>query len=161
MEHTAKDAEVIAVIDSDYVVKSDWLSDCIPLFNNDKVAIVQAPQDYRDAEGNLFKSMLYCEYAGFFGIGMINRDARNAIIQHGTMTLVRRTALDEVEGWSQWCITEDAELGLKVLEAGYQAIYVPTSYGQGLMPDTFQDYRLQRFRWAYGCLLYTSPSPRD
>jgi len=152
MERTAEDAEVIAVIDSDYVVKSDWLSDCIPLFNDAKVAIVQAPQDYRDAEGNLFKSMLYCEYAGFFGIGMINRDARNAIIQHGTMTLVRRTALDEVEGWSQWCITEDAELGLKVLEAGYRAIYVPTSYGQGLMPDTFQDYRLQRFRWAYGSM---------
>lgn len=152
MERTADDAEFIAVIDSDYTVKSDWLSDCIPMFNEPDVAIVQAPQDYRDADQNLFKSMLYCEYAGFFGIGMINRNARNAIIQHGTMTLVRRTALQEVEGWSQWCITEDAELGLKILEAGHRALYVPTSYGRGLMPDTFHDYRMQRFRWAYGSM---------
>lgn len=152
LAHTAKDAEVIAVIDSDYVVKSDWLSDCIPLFDDISIAIVQAPQDYRDAHENLFKSMLYCEYAGFFGIGMINRNVRNAIIQHGTMTLVRRSALEEVDGWSQWCITEDAELGLKILEAGHQAVYVPTSYGRGLMPDTFHDYRMQRFRWAYGSM---------
>ena len=152
LSHTAKDAEVIAVIDSDYVVKSDWLSDCIPMFDDTNIAVVQSPQDYRDANRNLFKSMLYCEYAGFFGIGMINRNVRNAIIQHGTMTLVRRSALQEVDGWSQWCITEDAELGLKILEAGHRAVYVPTSYGQGLMPDTFCDYRMQRFRWAYGSM---------
>ena len=152
LSHTSKDAEVIAVIDSDYVVKSDWLSDCIPLFNDTNIAVVQAPQDYRDANENLFKSMLYCEYAGFFGIGMINRNVRNAIIQHGTMTLIRRSVLQNVGGWSQWCITEDAELGLRILEAGHQAIYVPTSYGQGLMPDTFHDYRMQRFRWAYGAM---------
>ena len=152
LEHTAVDAEVIAVIDSDYMVKSDWLSDCIPLFDDTDIAVVQAPQDYRDADENLFKSMLYCEYAGFFGIGMINRNARNAIIQHGTMTLVRRSALQEVDGWSQWCITEDAELGLKILESGHRAVYVPTSYGRGLMPDTFHDYRMQRFRWAYGSM---------
>ena len=152
LSHTSKDAEVIAVIDSDYVVKSDWLSDCIPLFDDTNIAVVQAPQDYRDANKNLFKSMLYCEYAGFFGIGMINRNVRNAIIQHGTMTLVRRSVLQNIGGWSQWCITEDAELGLRILEAGYQAIYVPTSYGRGLMPDTFHDYRMQRFRWAYGSM---------
>ena len=134
------------------MVKSDWLSDCIPLFDDTDIAVVQAPQDYRDADENLFKSMLYCEYAGFFGIGMINRNARNAIIQHGTMTLVRRSALQEVDGWSQWCITEDAELGLKILESGHRAVYVPTSYGRGLMPDTFHDYRMQRFRWAYGSM---------
>ncbi len=152
LEHTAEDAQVIAVIDSDYMVRSDWLSDCIPLFDDKDIAVVQAPQDYRDADENLFKSMLYCEYAGFFGIGMINRNVRNAIIQHGTMTLVRRSALQEVDGWSQWCITEDAELGLKILEAGHRAVYVPTSYGRGLMPDTFHDYRMQRFRWAYGSM---------
>jgi hypothetical protein len=31
------------------------------------------------------------EYDGFFRIGMHHRNERNAIIQHGTMTMVRRT----------------------------------------------------------------------
>ena len=33
-----------------------------------------------------FKAMCYAEYRGFFHIGMITRNERNAIIQHGTMT---------------------------------------------------------------------------
>ncbi len=153
LEYTAQDVDYVAVIDSDYVVAPNWLAECLPLFEDRQVAIVQAPQDYRDADESLFKSMIYCEYAGFFGIGMLNRDARNAIIQHGTMTIVRRTALQDVDGWATWCITEDAELGLRILADGHRAVYVPQSYGRGLMPDTFLDYKKQRFRWAYGSAL--------
>lgn len=153
LENTATDAQFVAVIDSDYVVDPEWLDECITAFADPQIAIVQAPQDYRDAQSSLFKSMIYAEYAGFFGIGMVNRDVRNAIIQHGTMTIVRRSVLRDVEGWSTWCITEDAELGLRILEKGYKASYVPKSYGRGLMPDNFLDYKKQRFRWAYGSVL--------
>jgi len=153
MQVTAEDAELIAVIDCDYVVDPDWLKDCTSSFDDESVAIVQAPQDYRDASGSLFKSMIYAEYAGFFGIGMVNRDMRNAIIQHGTMTIVRRSSLQNAQGWAEWCITEDAELGLRILEDGHRAAYIPKSYGRGLMPDNFLDYKKQRFRWAYGSVL--------
>ena len=66
--------------------------------------IVQAPQDYRDGGESAFKAMCYAEYRGFFLIGMITRNERNAIIQHGTMTLVRRSLLERI-GWAEWCIT--------------------------------------------------------
>jgi exo-beta-1,3-glucanase (GH17 family)/cellulose synthase/poly-beta-1,6-N-acetylglucosamine synthase-like glycosyltransferase len=152
LRHTAADAQVVAVIDSDYRVEPQWLKDLLPGFQNPKVAIMQAPQDYRDDEENAFKAMCYAEYRGFFHIGMITRNERNAIIQHGTMTLVRRVALEEVGGWAEWCITEDAELGLRMFERGYEATYLARSYGRGLMPDTFIDYKKQRFRWAYGAM---------
>jgi cellulose synthase/poly-beta-1,6-N-acetylglucosamine synthase-like glycosyltransferase len=61
--------------------------------------------------------------------------------------------LVEVGGWSEWCITEDAELGLRIFEKGYDATYVPHSFGQGLIPDTFVDFSKQRFRWAYGAVI--------
>ncbi len=96
--------------------------------------------------------MCYAEYRGFFHIGMITRTERTPIIQHGTMTLVRRNLLTTTGGWAEWCITEDAELGLRIFEAGYEATYVPTTYGRGLMPDTFIDFKKQRFRWAYGAM---------
>ena len=63
---TSPDAEVIAVIDSDYVVTANWLRDLVPQFIKPAVAIVQAPQDYRDDSDNLFKAMCYAEYRGFF-----------------------------------------------------------------------------------------------
>ncbi len=152
LRQTAPDAEVVAVIDSDYKVEPTWLKELVPGFDNPRTAIVQAPQDYRDADDNLFKAMCHAEYRGFFQIGMVTRNERNAIIQHGTMTLVRRNVLESVEGWAEWCITEDADLGLKIFEAGYEATYIPTSYGRGLMPDTFIDFKKQRFRWAYGAM---------
>ena len=152
LQRTSPEAGIIGVIDSDYVVDANWLRDLMPQFRQPEIAIVQAPQDYRDAGVNAFKAMAYAEYRGFFYIGMITRNDRNAIIQHGTMTLVRRTALEEVGGWSEWCITEDAELGLLILRQGHQAMYIPRSYGKGLMPDTFTGYRNQRFRWAYGAM---------
>jgi exo-beta-1,3-glucanase (GH17 family)/cellulose synthase/poly-beta-1,6-N-acetylglucosamine synthase-like glycosyltransferase len=151
LEHTAPDAQIIAVIDSDYVVEPSWLRELTPAFSDLRVAIVQAPQDYRDAGQSAFKAMCYAEYRGFFHIGMITRNERNAIIQHGTMTMVRRTQLAQCR-WAEWCITEDAELGLRIFEGGFDASYVPQSYGRGLMPDTFIDFKKQRFRWAYGAM---------
>lgn len=153
LQHTSTDAEINAVIDSDYLVSPNWLKDLVPLFQNPKVAIVQAPQDYHDCKESAFKAMIHAEYNGFFHIGMVIRNERNAIIQHGTMTMVRCSVMKEINGWSEWCITEDAELGLRIFERGYEAIYVAKSYGQGLMPDTFLDFKKQRFRWAYGAML--------
>ncbi len=152
LERTAPDASVIAVIDSDYVVDADWLRDLAPQFLKPEVSIVQSPQDYRDDNESLFKTMCYAEYRGFFRIGMVIRNERNAIIQHGTMTMVRKTVLEEVGAWSEWCITEDAELGLRIFEEGHQALYFAKSYGRGLIPDTFIDFKKQRFRWAYGAV---------
>jgi exo-beta-1,3-glucanase (GH17 family)/cellulose synthase/poly-beta-1,6-N-acetylglucosamine synthase-like glycosyltransferase len=149
---TAAEAEVVAVIDSDYMVTPNWLRDLAPQFLRPEVGIVQAPQDYRDNNDNMFKAMCYAEYRGFFYIGMVTRNERNAIIQHGTMTMVRKSVLDEVGGWAEWCITEDAELGLRIFEKGYEAIYISKSYGKGVMPDTFIDFKKQRFRWAYGAM---------
>jgi len=151
LERMAADTEIVAVIDSDYVVEPAWLRDLTPAFEDQRIAIVQSPQDYRDAGQSAFKAMCYAEYRGFFHIGMVTRNERNAIIQHGTMTMVRRAQLQRCR-WAEWCITEDAELGLRIFEAGYDASYVPASYGRGLMPDTFIDFKKQRFRWAYGAM---------
>lgn len=151
LKHTAPDAEVIAVIDSDYCVERDWLKHMVPHFADPKIAVVQSPQDYRDDRESAFKKLCYAEYKGFFHIGMITRNDRDAIIQHGTMTMTRRSVLDEL-GWADWCITEDAELGLRVFEKGLSAAYSERSYGKGLMPDTFIDFKKQRFRWAYGAI---------
>jgi exo-beta-1,3-glucanase (GH17 family)/cellulose synthase/poly-beta-1,6-N-acetylglucosamine synthase-like glycosyltransferase len=152
LAQTVDSAEIVAVIDSDYIVEANWLRDLAPQFLDADVAIVQAPQDYRDADENAFKAMSHAEYRGFFYIGMVTRNERNAIIQHGTMTMVRRNVLEQSGRWSEWCITEDAELGLRIFEMGFKAVYIPKSYGKGLIPDTFLSYKRQRSRWAYGAV---------
>ena len=75
------------------------------------------------------------EYAGFFDIGMVQRNEYNAIIVHGTMCLIRRQALEAAGGWSSDTICEDTDLGLTLLELGWQAHYTNRRYGHGLLPD--------------------------
>jgi len=150
LAQTAPDAEIVAVVDSDYKVERNWLTALVPQFAAANVAIVQAPQDYRDGHASLFKRMCDAEYRGFFKIGMVTRNDRNAIIQHGTMTMIRKNVLAIVGGWDTSTVTEDAELGLRVLEHGFEARYSETSYGKGLTPDNFLDYKVQRARWALG-----------
>ena len=150
LTQTDPTAEVIGVIDSDYQVTPDWLKVLVPYFENPKVGWVQAPQDHREWENDLFKESINWEYAGFFDIGMVARNEDNAIIQHGTMTLIRRQALEDTGKWAEWTIVEDAELGLRLLEHGYESVYLNHRFGHGLTPDNFTAYKKQRFRWAYG-----------
>ena len=153
---TAPDAEIIGVLDSDYVVQPDWLRRMVPFFARPEVGFTQSPQDYRDGGEGFFKRLMFWEYAGFFRAGMVTRNERNAIIQHGTMTLIRRSAMaaaaPDGKFWAEWCICEDSELGLRLMRHGWEAVYVPDSMGRGVMPDDFAAYRKQRHRWAFGAM---------
>jgi cellulose synthase/poly-beta-1,6-N-acetylglucosamine synthase-like glycosyltransferase/exo-beta-1,3-glucanase (GH17 family) len=150
MTHTARDAEIIGVIDADYAVTSDWLSDLVPVFADPKVGLVQAPQDHRDGDRSPLHQVMNGEYAGFFDIGMVQRNEHNAIIVHGTMCLIRRAAMDAAGGWSSDTICEDTDLGLTIIELGWQSHYTNRRYGYGLLPDTFEAFKKQRDRWAAG-----------
>ena len=150
LTHTAPDAEIIGVLDADYVVHPDWLKDLAPLFADPNVGLVQAPQDHRDADRSAMHVAMNGEYAGFFDIGMVQRNEHNAIVTHGTMCLMRRTALLAAGNWSSDTICEDTDLGLTILELGWTSHYTNRRYGHGLLPDSYQAYKRQRDRWAYG-----------
>jgi exo-beta-1,3-glucanase (GH17 family)/cellulose synthase/poly-beta-1,6-N-acetylglucosamine synthase-like glycosyltransferase len=150
--HTAADAEIIGIIDADYVVTADWLRDLVPLFADPRVGLIQAPQDHRDGDRSLMHHAMNGEYAGFFDIGMVQRNEHNAIVTHGTMCLVRRAAIEQAGGWSSETICEDTDLGLSLLEQGWLSHYTNKRYGHGLLPDSYEAFKKQRDRWAYGGL---------
>jgi len=148
--HTAADAQIVGVLDADYVVHPNWLKDLVPAFADPTVGLVQAPQDHRDAERSVMHHAMNGEYAGFFDVGMVQRNENNAIIVHGTMCLIRRTALEAAGGWSSDTICEDTDVGLTILERGWRALYTNRRYGWGLLPNTFEAFKKQRYRWASG-----------
>jgi cellulose synthase/poly-beta-1,6-N-acetylglucosamine synthase-like glycosyltransferase/exo-beta-1,3-glucanase (GH17 family) len=150
MERTAVDAEIIGIIDADYCVDPDWLKDLVPVFADPRVGLVQAPQDHRDENRSLMHYMMNGEYAGFFDIGMVQRNEQNSIIVHGTMCLMRRAAMDMAGGWAGDTICEDTDLGLAIIEQGWLTHYTNHRYGRGLLPDTYEAFKKQRHRWAYG-----------
>lgn len=149
---TDPQAGVIGVVDADYEVTRDWLADLVRHFESSRVSIVQAPQAHREFEGSRFQRWVNWEFEGFFRIGMHHRHERNAIIQHGTMTLIRASALREVGGWATWTICEDSELGIRLMLRGDEAVYVDQVYGRGLTPSSLRSWKNQRTRWAQGAM---------
>jgi cellulose synthase/poly-beta-1,6-N-acetylglucosamine synthase-like glycosyltransferase len=149
-DQTDPRAEVIGVVDADYQVSSDWLQRTVGAFRDPDVAFVQTPQDYRDWHHATYLRRLYFSYDYFFAVSQRSRDERGGAIFGGTMGLVRREALRAVGGWDEWCVTEDAELSLRLLEHGWTGHHLDESCGHGIMPLTFEALKRQRFRWCFG-----------
>jgi cellulose synthase/poly-beta-1,6-N-acetylglucosamine synthase-like glycosyltransferase len=150
LAHTAPEAEIIGSIDADYIVQPNFLRELVPAFANPKIGFVQAPQDYRGQMTDPFTESSYHGYKYFFEVSMPVRNEHNAIIFCGTMGLIRKSALQQIGGWDEWCITEDAEASLRILKLGYESLYFKRSFGKGLMPYTFEGLKKQRFRWCFG-----------
>lgn len=149
---TPPEVEVIGVVDADYLVAPEYLRELVSYFDDQTVAFVQTPQDYRDygPQSTFYQRACYHAYRYFFDISMPSRSERNAIIFGGTMGLIRADALRAIGGWDEWCITEDAEASLRLLMRGYAGRFVNRSYGRGLMPLEFDALKRQRFRWCFG-----------
>jgi cellulose synthase/poly-beta-1,6-N-acetylglucosamine synthase-like glycosyltransferase len=149
-EYTDPDAEIVGVIDADYLVDPSYLRSLVGYFAQPDLAFVQTPQDYREFEHDAYLTACYDAYHYFFLTTMPSRNERNSIIFAGTMGLLRRSILEKLGGWDEWCITEDSEASLRMLRAGYSGLYVSRSFGKGIMPLTFSALKSQRFRWCFG-----------
>ena len=149
-QHTADDASVVALVDSDYQARPTFLSALVGYFDDPRIGFVQTPHDYRDWQHSLYQRMCYWEYRSFFTISLPSWNEREAAITVGTMSLIRRSALDEAGGWSEWCLTEDSELAPRIHARGYTSVYVQETFGRGLIPERFSGYAKQRRRWTYG-----------
>jgi cellulose synthase/poly-beta-1,6-N-acetylglucosamine synthase-like glycosyltransferase len=150
LPRTAHDAAIIGLIDSDYQARPSFLSALVGHFEDPRVGFVQSPHDYREWEHSLYQRMCYWEYRVFFSTTMPSWNERGAAITVGTMALIRRRALEEAGGWSEWCLTEDSELAPRIHALGYTSVYVGETFGRGLIPETFAGYAKQRRRWTYG-----------
>jgi len=148
--HIDERAELIAVVDADYHVDASWLRATVGFFDDPEIGFVQPPHAYRDWQHRRFGRMANWEYTMFFATSMVAMQEHDAGITVGTMSVVRRGALDTAGGWAEWCLTEDSELAIRIHGQGYRSIYLREPLGGGLIPDTFASYRNQRRRWTYG-----------
>jgi hypothetical protein len=148
--YTCPRAELIAVVDADYQVRRRWLADTAGYFADPGVGFVQCPHAYRGYAQSTLGRWANWEYTVFFATGMVSLDEHRAGLTVGTMSLIRRAALERAGGWAEWCLTEDSELAIRIHAAGYQSVYLTEPYGRGLIPETFDGYRRQRYRWTFG-----------
>lgn len=145
---THPEAEYILVLDADYCVDTCLLHTALKYFTDDRTALVQFPQAYSNSVGH--NAGLTDEYAHFFSVYMNMANHLGSVLSTGTVSVLKVAALRDIGGWSSESITEDVEVSLQLLGAGYRGVYVSKPLGKGLMPVTAADLKKQRQRWVFG-----------
>ncbi len=147
--------ELILVLDCDHVPTKDFLKNTVGFFIQDeKLACVQTPHffinptpveknldTYKDSPG---------ENEMFYGGIQLGLDFWNASFFCGSAALLRRRHLMEIGGFVENTITEDAGTALALHGRGLNSIYLNKAMTMGLSPESFDDFIIQRSRWAKG-----------
>jgi len=68
----------------------------------------------------------------------------------GTNYLIRRSLLEELGGWDEQALTEDAEMSIRIYQAGYLVKFIPYAVTWEQEPETLRVWFRQRVRWARG-----------
>ncbi|HEY7948047.1 MAG TPA: glycosyltransferase, partial [Acidimicrobiales bacterium] len=151
-KYTDPRAEIIGLIDADDIVQPNYLRETVAYFSDPSLGFVQTFEGNREYEGSAYYQACVDSYQGFYLAVMSSRNERDSVPFVGTMGLFRRSALVNMGGWNEWCISEDTEASLRVLKAGWSGLYVPRCFGRGVVPPTFAGLNTQRHRWCFGAM---------
>jgi cellulose synthase/poly-beta-1,6-N-acetylglucosamine synthase-like glycosyltransferase len=116
------------------------------------VACLQAPLEITNGKNSWIARSFAFEYAALFRGLLPWLSRRNLLLPlGGTSNHFRRAALEEVGKWDPFNVTEDADLGARLLRFGYrtETIFLPTLEEA---PETLRVWIPQRTRWFKGWL---------
>jgi cellulose synthase/poly-beta-1,6-N-acetylglucosamine synthase-like glycosyltransferase len=144
--------EIIAIFDSDFVPSKDFLKTIVAPFQDEKVAAVQSRWEFMNAGQNLvsrLSSSILIVYH-HLTLPLINKFNVSFIL--GSAEAVRKDVLLKLGGWQNGSLTEDTEFSLRIMEMGYKSVYLPDLVTPGESPFTFNGFKRQQMRWAYGTI---------
>jgi cellulose synthase (UDP-forming) len=146
------DAPFVAVLDCDHVPARRFLEATLGALADERVAFVQTPQYYANADRGEVPAAAWSQQALFFGPIARGKDGHEAMFCCGTNVVFRRAALLDAGGFPVDSVTEDFELSIRLHERGWRSRYVPEVLAAGLAPEDMASYVSQQQRWSRGCL---------
>jgi cellulose synthase (UDP-forming) len=153
-----RDYDVVAQVDSDFLVRRDFLTRTLGHFRNPRIAFVGTPQIYGNT-GNLVARGAGHQTFLFYGPILRALSRRKMALLIGANHIIRVAALQQI-GWYQGHLTEDLATGKRFHAKRWQSVYVPLPLAVGEGPTTWADYFNQQYRWATGCMnIFFSQSP--
>lgn len=149
------DGELICVFDCDHIPTSGFLQSTVGGFCVDPgLSMLQTPHYFYSQdpfERNLAVGEgLPREGELFYGPVQKGNDFWNATFFCGSCAVIRREALDEVDGFAVETVTEDAHTALKMQRKGWRTAFLGLPLAAGLATERLSLHIGQRARWARG-----------
>jgi cellulose synthase/poly-beta-1,6-N-acetylglucosamine synthase-like glycosyltransferase len=116
------------------------------------VACLQAKLSYHNPNQNLITRWFTVEYLTWFSVLLPAQASMGGPVPlGGTSMHIRRRVLDEAGAWDPYNVTEDADLGVRLLRMGYRTVVLDSTTHEEANSD-FVNWVKQRSRWYKGYL---------
>ncbi|MFC4594460.1 UDP-forming cellulose synthase catalytic subunit [Sphingobium tyrosinilyticum] len=149
------DGQLIAIFDCDHVPTRAFLQMTVGWFQKDaRLAMLQTPHHFYSPDpvqrnlGNVKE--LPGEGDLFYGAVQKGNDLWNATFFCGSCAIIRRSALEQTNGFAGETVTEDAHTALKLQRMGWNTAYIGIRLSAGLATERLVLHVGQRIRWARG-----------
>tara|TARA_R110001606_G_scaffold111327_1_gene237765 strand:+ start:4621 stop:9048 length:4428 start_codon:yes stop_codon:yes gene_type:complete len=149
------EGELICVFDCDHVPTVGFLQATVGGFLTDpRLAMLQTPHYFYSLdpfERNLgVNEELPREGELFYGPVQKGNDFWNATFFCGSCAVIRRSALEETNGFAVETVTEDAHTALRLQRLGWNTAFLGMNLAAGLATERLSLHIGQRARWARG-----------
>ena len=144
--------DAVLVFDADATVEPDFLNKLIPLLEPADVGAVQARKIIRNKDFNFLTRCQNNEYTLDTNF-QVGRDAvKGAVELRGNGELIKREALEDINGWNNYTITDDLDMSTRLHIKGWDIRFCPDAcvYEEGII-YIFPLFR-QRRRWLEGTI---------
>lgn len=119
-------------------------------FAADDVACLQGALDYYNPRTNWLARCFTVEYAAWFRVLLPGVARLGLVVPLGGTTLFfRRDALEAVDAWDAWNVTEDADLGVRLARRGWRTEILDTTTDEEANCRALPWVK-QRSRWLKG-----------
>jgi cellulose synthase (UDP-forming) len=147
-------APFILSLDADFVPFPNFIYRVLGFFADPRVAILQTPQIYYNADPVRCGLGLHCtapdELAFFYREIQPARDAWDAAFYCGSCAMIRRSAIEAIGGFVTETDIEDQATTVKLLAAGHCTRYLNEALSVGLCAESVAVMHDQRNRWCRG-----------
>ncbi|MBN8965625.1 MAG: glycosyltransferase, partial [Rhizobiales bacterium] len=147
--------EYVAVYDAEDIPEPNQLRLALNAFNadNHRLACVQACLTIDNTDDSWLTRMFTAEYAGLFDVFLPGLAVwRLPLPLGGSSNHFRTAALRQIGALDPYNVTEDADLGMRLVRFGYHVGVIPsTTYEEA--PARFGPWLRQRTRWFKGWMV--------
>ncbi|NWG18637.1 MAG: glycosyltransferase [Chloroflexi bacterium] len=146
------DAELVLVLDADFVPSPDFLRRTVPFLAADqKLGMVQTRWGHLNTFTNLLTWSQTLALDSHFVIEQTARSRAGLLMSFNGSGGVWRTAcIRAAGGWRDLTLTEDLDLSYRAQLIGWRFLYLPDIVIPAELPPQMAAYKQQQARWARG-----------
>lgn len=152
LQNATKD--IVAVFDAEDQPHKDILKIINDSFIMRKADIIQSGVQLMNFQSSWYSALNVLEYFFWFKSSLHFFAAKNIVPLGGNTVFIKKYWLDRINGWDENCLTEDADIGIRLsaMGADIEVMYDEKHVTQEETPASVGEFIRQRTRWNQGFL---------